>query len=84
MIATFSSAADMILSRHKNFRDGLLKVIEPLAGSCFIDGRVGRNPCDDQVTLMCQAYDPIVVPYEEFKVASTLARIARTWSSEPE
>lgn len=84
MIATFSSAADMILSRHQTFRDGLLKVIEPLPGNCFIDGRVGRNPCDDQITMMCQTYDPIVVPYEEFKVASTLSRIARAWSRDGE
>lgn len=84
MIATFSSNADMILSRHRTFREGLLKVIEPLPGNCFIDGRVGRNPSDDQITLTCKEYDPIVVPYEEFKVASTLTRIARTWSSEAE
>lgn len=82
MTATFSQAAEMILSRHKQFRERLLAAIERnLTGQCFIDGRIGSSPTTDELVLMCQGHDPITVPYDEFPDDATLKRIVQEWST---
>lgn len=82
MIVTFSQAAEMILSRHKQFRERLLAALErDLAGQCFVDGRIGRGPTNDELVLMSQGHDPITVPYDEFPDEATIKRIVREWSS---
>lgn len=82
MTVTFSQAAEMILSRHKQFRETLLAAIESgLTGHCFIDGRIGRTPTNDELILMCQGHDPITVPYNEFRDEATVKRIVQEWSS---
>lgn len=82
MIATFSQAAEMILSRHKQFRERLLAAVESgLPGQCFIDGRIGRGPTTDELVLMCQGHDPITVPYDEFADEATIRRIVREWGA---
>ena len=81
MTITFSQSADMILSRHQEFREGLLKLLgERPAGHCFIDGRVGRTPGDDELVLRCQGQPAITIPYHEFGDAATLQRILEEWS----
>jgi hypothetical protein len=81
MTATFSQAAEMILSRHKQFRERLLKAIEgTVAGQCFIDGRIGRSPTNDELVLMCQGHQPINVEYSEFADEATIKRIIQEWS----
>lgn len=85
MTATFSQAAEMILSRHKQFRERLLAAVEGIpAGQCFIDGRIGRGPTTDELVLMCQGHEPITVPYFEFPDEATIRRIVKKWSSSGE
>lgn len=82
MKVTFSPAAEQILSRNKDFREALLAAIESgLTGHCFIDGRIGRTPSNDELVLMCQGHDPITVPSNEFRDEATVKRIVQTWSS---
>jgi hypothetical protein len=82
MQITFSQAADMILSRHEEFREGLLQVLGgSVAGHCFIDGRIGRTPADDELVLRRQDHSPITIPYHEFADRAAIKRIIEEWPS---
>lgn len=83
MHVTFSQAAEMVLSRHKSFRESLLKAIEVMSVTmqCFIDARIGRTPANDELVLYCQNHPTITVPANEFEDAATIRDIIQQWSS---
>lgn len=84
MKATFSSSADAILARNRDFQKSLLAALEALPGHCFIDGKVGRIAQNDEIVLMCQGHDAITLTNDDLKMASTVNRIVDTWSKKEE
>jgi hypothetical protein len=80
MKLTFSTSADSILSRSRDFQNALLKALEHLPGHGFVEGKVGRIAGNDEIVLMCQGHDPITVTQPEFKNPATISRIAEEWS----
>lgn len=82
MVITLSPSAEMILSRNTDFRDKLLAALKgSLEGQCFIDGRVGRTPANDELIFMCQDHETIGVESYEFADPATIKEIIRKWSS---
>lgn len=82
MQATLSAAADMVLTRHDDFRKELLSAIEAatFAQACFVDGKLGRTRSSDELILLCSERPSIIVPQHEFD-AATVKSIMQRWSS---
>jgi hypothetical protein len=80
MKATTSTVADQIFGRHLDLRAAVMAAIEPLPGFCYIEGKVGRIPQNDELVFMSQGRDPITFTAAEMKLETMPARIAEAWS----
>jgi hypothetical protein len=81
MNATLSASAEAILARNRDFQKELLAAIEPLPGTCFIDGRVGRIAQNDELAIMCLGHKQITITNDELKLASTVRDIVAKLST---
>jgi hypothetical protein len=81
MRVTFSQTADAMLGPYTSSREKLLAVLEALPGDCFIDGKVGRIPGNDELVLRSMKHRPISIPHSDFSDPARLGRVIEEWVS---
>jgi len=81
MQVTISSTAEAMLSRYPLSRERLLAILQSVPGNCFIDGKVGRIPGNDELVLRSRDHRPLSVTHPEFSDPTTMERIIQEWSS---
>jgi hypothetical protein len=81
MQLTFSQPADAILGRYIQSREKLVAVLAALPGHCFIDGKVGRIPGNDELVLRSPDYPPMTVPHAQFSDPTRLGHVLEEWAS---
>jgi hypothetical protein len=81
MKVTLSPTADAMLSRYPHSRERLLAALEGSPGHCFIDGKVGRIPGNDELVFRSPDYPALTIPHAEFADPAMLARVIQEWSS---
>lgn len=81
MKVTFSQTADAMLGPYVQSHKQLLAALGGVPGQCFIDGKVGRIPGNDDLVFRSPNLPALTLSHAEFADPAAVERLIEEWLS---